>query len=158
MNAPYIIFLQNTNSEVTVLGAIWQFTVSPLCPLQYLHIPIMHVCHRHLFIIYHLLHGTFTQKIVSNMHDKELDAIQAVTTLSSLLSIFGCGAVLVKLWGNRSSSGRALKSRQFGVLCTIDIFTSVFWCVGVAATENHDFCQFQVLCRKYFTCAYLMHL
>ena len=77
------------------------------------------------------------------MNDSELDAIQAVTTLSSILSIFGCAAVLLKLWGNRSSA-RSLKSRQFAVLCTIDLVTSLFWCVGVAATENHGFCQFQV--------------
>lgn len=76
------------------------------------------------------------------MFSSEEKAIQALATISALLSVFGSSVSLSTLFSKGATV--TLKSKQLGVLSTLDLITSIFFAIGYAGTENYGFCQFQV--------------
>jgi hypothetical protein len=84
------------------------------------------------------------------MHDQEQTAIQTLSSISGLLSVFGCAVVLSKFIGKKSrKSNWNLSNAHAAVLSSIDLITAVFWSIGFAGTKNEGFCQFQVKCIAY---------
>jgi hypothetical protein len=77
------------------------------------------------------------------MYSDEENTIQALATISALLSVFGSAVSLSTVIG-KGKGALNLKTKQLRVLSSLDLFTSVFFAIGFAGTENYGFCQFQV--------------
>lgn len=72
----------------------------------------------------------------------QLITLQFVTSISSLLSIFGCLIVLFKLY--TSNPIWNVTNKQLLVLCLIDLITAIFWGFGQYGHSLYYFCQVQV--------------
>ena len=75
------------------------------------------------------------------MYSTEENTIQAVATISAMLSVAGSCLSLSTLIGKGSLN---LKSKQLRVLSILDLLMAIFFAIGYAGTENNGFCQFQV--------------
>eukprot|EP01041_Mallomonas_annulata_P004806 gene4806-9582_t len=69
-------------------------------------------------------------------------AVQWIATVSSGLSIMGCSFVLIKIWIEKTN-GHNLASKFLLTLCSIDIFTSIFWAIGITGFQNDILCTTQ---------------
>lgn len=76
------------------------------------------------------------------MFSSEEQAIQALATISAVLSVLGSAISLSTLFGKGGALN--LKAKQLGILSALDLLTSIFFAIGYAGTENDGFCQFQV--------------
>ncbi len=72
----------------------------------------------------------------------QIQSLQAVETICSLLSVVGCLTMGYKIWMDRKS--KSFIDYLLAALLFIDLILSLNYGVGIAGTLNPSYCQFQV--------------
>ena len=72
---------------------------------------------------------------------QEEDAIQAVQTFSSVVSIIACLVMSYKISKERKTN---IANRMLAYLLFIDFVLAIFYGIGRAGAQNDGFCQLQV--------------